>query len=84
MRILALDHFFGQDIDALEYGARGAYEFKRVSYQYFRDKATEYFPPAVFDGPYEYQSQSTKKPAKDGLAQQGCRFLSCTESTLLT
>lgn len=54
MRILALDHYFGLDIDALEYAARGMYEFKRVSYQYFRDKATRYFPPAVFDGFGEY------------------------------
>lgn len=44
-------------MDSLEYAARGLYEFKRVSYQYFRDKATEYFPRAVFDGLYEYHEQ---------------------------
>jgi hypothetical protein len=54
MRILALDHYFGPDIDALEHAARGKYELKRVSYQYFRDRAVEHLPPAVFDSPNEY------------------------------
>lgn len=54
MRILVLDHFFEQDIEALVSSGQGKHEFKKVSYEYFANRAHNYLPEAVFSGLYEY------------------------------
>lgn len=54
MKILIIDHNFGQDIDALIYAASENYDFKMVSPWYFASRARKYFPDAVFSGLAEY------------------------------
>ncbi|NUR76295.1 MAG: hypothetical protein HOQ28_08445, partial [Thermoleophilia bacterium] len=50
LRILALDHFSGQDREALIEAGGGRFAWRTVPYWRFRDRANEMFPPDVRDG----------------------------------
>ena len=50
MRVLAVDHFFDQDLDALEAGLSPSDSLVRISYQRFHRLATDAFPATAFVG----------------------------------
>jgi hypothetical protein len=47
MRLLVLDHFFGQDIEALRAAAAPGVELRVIDYELLRDEAMRIFPPDV-------------------------------------
>lgn len=50
VRVLALDHFSGQDRDALVAAGGNAFAWRTIPYWRFRDPANELFPPEVREG----------------------------------
>lgn len=47
MKILALDHFFGQDLESLRWACRGQHTLRHVDFQFFRERFLRIFPEHV-------------------------------------
>lgn len=56
LRAVVLDHYFGQDIDALREASEGSIEWRTVPYSRFRDAANRVFPEQVQHGLEPYTS----------------------------
>jgi hypothetical protein len=56
LRAVVLDHYFGQDIDALRDASEGSIEWRTVPYSRFRDAANRIFPERVQHGLEPYTS----------------------------
>jgi len=57
MRILAIDHFYSQDLSEIEKNIQGDEELVTLPYSFFRDKFLEYFPGEVLGTDFSIFSQ---------------------------
>lgn len=62
MRILAIDHHFQQDIDALYHAKNNDVFLRPIKHTYFSSRARDLLPPEIFSGPLsEYQREIYRK-----------------------
>ncbi|MDD2889014.1 MAG: CDP-glycerol glycerophosphotransferase family protein [bacterium] len=54
MKVLFIEHYFEQDMEALMFERNGIHEFRYISANYFALKARKFFPDVVFNGLEEY------------------------------